>query len=916
MKAKSLLVAVFCISLSLPLGSAFGDGGVFIRRPSYTYADVFQPTQKVYIRWDGSQEKLLIQTKYEGPAEEMVWIVPVPSQPTVEKADGSIFQDLSKETLDPAIDCTDFLGLDMSAWTTAGGITSGSDTSVVEWYERIGDFDVALLRPVGGEDVNEWLNANGFATPEAINPVLADYVHAGWWMVAAKIAPEALTPITRDKLAKGTLHPLEMTFRSSACVYPMRLTRLVAGPVEELIYIEGPHHYEPATLAEGNWEITLFGGPVRTVPQDYRLSDMEYTLEIVEGRAQTEVKSCLTKLRRVFEPSEMTEDIVFRKLDLAQWLASKDLTPPTPPITPPDQRPDPRAQAEFERQVAGSAPVRIAQAATQYGRWRDPNGISPLVNALSAEALDKVIPPTQDFQPWPSPSAKFLFWWGTGKWSPLPTKEGWAAYPGCTHLRSCIWALGEIGVEHEIGQAAEEKLLECAHHDNEIIRMEAYVALTKVHSEGLGAFLIGRLTDVLCSGPWPVPWWPDFRAVAAELDVATDWILYCGAPEQRDAWIDMLRGFITGIDPNTLYDGGFERSVDIAWYWPEWIVWCTARTQDARLLPALEGLHARLSPEKANTVGPFLARVEAACGSADASAAVVRQVLDREAQILSAGQAPGTGGIMSLDNLYYSSIVPQSLRVRVLQRRGLACALFPMPIPAADATMRRALADETINDWYTLYLLTGIKKPQACDKEKLLRLWDSRDTDHRLLAIDVVYVWGDKKMLMDLYVDAEFAKVKSEIAWALAALKIVEGDFIIEEQVRDSWNADWLSLGKTFIHPDGTSRRGWYATGTLPMETGRNEQALWNYFHPISGILDDARLAILKRLTTDRTIHAGMRFDLLGKDYGGTDWGLPLLEQAARDILAADSSDATKNRINSMMKAVGNSGFAIDPPSD
>ena len=181
----------------------------------------------------------------------------------------------------------------------------------------------------------------------------------------------------------------------------MRLTRLVAGPVEELIYIEGPHHYEPATDADGKWEITLFGGPVRTVPQNYRLSDMEYTLEIMEGRTRTEPKNCLTKLRRVFEPNEMTEDIVFRELDLAQWLAGKNVTPPTPPqppttvTVPRGQQSDPNAQGDSNGQVASSALVRIAEAATQYGRWRDPNGIAPLVNALSAEALDQVIPPAE-----------------------------------------------------------------------------------------------------------------------------------------------------------------------------------------------------------------------------------------------------------------------------------------------------------------------------------------------------------------------------------------------------------------------------------------------------------------------------------------------------------------------------------------
>jgi hypothetical protein len=307
--------------------------------------------------------------------------------------------------------------------------------------------------------------------------------------------------------------------------------------------------------------------------------------------------------------------------------------------------------------------------------------------------------------------------------------------------------------------------------------------------------------------------------VAAELDVATDWILDCGAPEQKDAWIDMLRGFITGIDPNTLYDGGFERSVDIAWYWPEWIMWCAARTQDVRLLPALEELHARLSPSKADTAGPFLSRVEAACGSPEAIAVTVRQVLDDAAGIVSAGQAPGTGGIISLDNFYYSpAMVPQSLRVRIIHRRGLACAVFPMP--AADATIRLALSDENTDDWCALYLLGGIKKLQARDRERLLAIWDSGEAARQMLALDVLYAWGD------------------------------------------------------------------------------------------------ARLALLKRLAADDTIHAGMRFDLLGVDYGGTDWGLPLLEKAARDILATDLSATTVARIQSMMKSVGNSGFVIDPAAN
>ncbi len=105
MRAKSLLIAVSCINLLACLSAALGDGGVFIRRKTYTNADVLQPTQKVYIRWDGSQERLLIQTKYQGPAEEMVWIVPVPAEPTVEKGDSKVFDTLGLQTFHAGYFC-------------------------------------------------------------------------------------------------------------------------------------------------------------------------------------------------------------------------------------------------------------------------------------------------------------------------------------------------------------------------------------------------------------------------------------------------------------------------------------------------------------------------------------------------------------------------------------------------------------------------------------------------------------------------------------------------------------------------------------------------------------------------------------------------------------------------------------------
>ncbi len=485
---------------------ALGDGACSFRGTS-EYEDVRQPTQKVYIRWDGSQEKLLIQTRYEGPAEEMVWIVPVPSQPTVERGDAAIFDELHNETVEPDLSFTDFAGLQMHG-ATAGVDGSGGST-VAEWHRRVGDYDVVLLRPVGGEDVIQWLNANGFAIPDEIAPVLEDYIREGWWMVASRIHPEALTDITRDKLADGTLHPLEFAFESSACVYPMRLTRMAAGPVEELIYIQGPGHYEPATFADDQWEIGLHGGPIRHVRNSYNLSDVECVTEIVEGRSVTTDERCVTRLRRVFQPEEMVDDLYFARLDYAKWLASDD-------------------------------PLRMAQAATQYGRHRDPNGIPRLLAALSPEALDQVNPAPEDYHENLPLSARIFSPWGVYVWSyywdDYAYREGEDDYlrMGCTHVRSCIWALGEIALEHEVTDSVEEALVRCAEHDNQLVRMEAYLALMKLRSERLGPILVGRVTDVLgcCSAP-PAIWTYDMPPVYAEMEIVAEWILRFGAVQEK-----------------------------------------------------------------------------------------------------------------------------------------------------------------------------------------------------------------------------------------------------------------------------------------------------------------------------------------------------------------------------------------------
>jgi len=714
---------IFLIGVLLPAAVALGDGIIRVRWNND--ADIFQPTQKVYIHTDGVQERLVVQTKYTGPAEEMVWLIPVPAKPTVERGDPNLFEELSKQTRWLDISRTDFVGLHL--FTSMGG---GRNRDPVEWRQRIGDYDVALLAPVGGETVIEWLGANDFGVPDEAVPILLDYIANAWWMVAARIHPDALTEITREALAEGTLHPLDMTFPSAACVYPMRLTSLAAGPVEELIYVEGPHHYQPATLAHGDWDIRVYGGAQRSVLDEYASSAIDQPLEILAGEVTTNHERHLTKLRRVFAPEEMTDDLVFE-------------------------------QMSYERLIASDDPDRIAQAATQFGRHRDPAGIPSLLTAIAPEALEQAVPAPEHYAQGLRPSARTL------------SSEGLDHHPEvCWHLLSCIWALGEIAVEHEGLSALEEPLLRCARHDSQLIRMEAYTALTKLRTESLGPTLTERLGQVLDSFPHPMVAVDLFESVIAiaELDMVLDWIERFGATQENEAVVKTLADMLTRLpsEPNDLGDPVWPQ---LAYGWLPWTVWRAGVTQNAQLLAPLQEFHARLAPEAEGAIDELLLGAEAACGSSEA-VAILAQRLVEEQNELEVGQSNGYAYRPS----WWRRNVRYDLRDWMLAQLSEPSPYYHSEPPSAvrDAIARVALETEGLSDWGILYLLGHIGEPQVQDEERLMEVWDRNTGPIRVVAADLLYVWGDSETLLRLYEQTDAVEVQEEIAWVLGELGIWE----------------------------------------------------------------------------------------------------------------------------------------------
>lgn len=210
--------------------------------------DINEPTQKAIILHDNGREDLVLQVKYEGPAEEFGWLVPVPSLPDVRKGSMDCFYELSKLT-------------QQTQQVARMGISAGPgshteyDSVNINKIETVGAYEVAILSAGNAAKLTEWLDANGFEFPKEKQDVLDGYIKKHWQFVAVKINPKesgfvvrhggqkimpakkTIPESTRAKLASGELNPLVISFDSAKCVYPLAISSVNGKPSELSLYV-------------------------------------------------------------------------------------------------------------------------------------------------------------------------------------------------------------------------------------------------------------------------------------------------------------------------------------------------------------------------------------------------------------------------------------------------------------------------------------------------------------------------------------------------------------------------------------------------------------------------------------------------------------------------------------------------------
>ena len=122
------------------------------------------------------------------------------------------------------------------------GAGSGAPTGGIDVIGRdvIGGYDVTRLRADDAGALDTWLDENGYTLPDGAEPILDDYVEAGWRYVAIRLASGAA----------GALKPLRVAFDTDAPVYPMQLSQLATTPVDLTLYVLSDGERTVAGLTE------------------------------------------------------------------------------------------------------------------------------------------------------------------------------------------------------------------------------------------------------------------------------------------------------------------------------------------------------------------------------------------------------------------------------------------------------------------------------------------------------------------------------------------------------------------------------------------------------------------------------------------------------------------------------------------
>lgn len=223
----------------------------------------FVTDHRMVVSISKEQTVLWDQVRFTGAPSEFAWVLPVRDGARVELARDEWIQLLDAAT-QPSVKGPDVACRNGSSGGSSGGCSStmslaGSSSTSDEraigdgGYQSsagvevvaqavVGPYDAVTVRSSRGEAIHFWLRINGFAVPDAIEPILSSYTADGFDFLALRLRPNTGT---------SAMQPVRIVMPGAVSTLPLRMVAAGAGAKVGLtLFVVSEGRYAPGNFPQ------------------------------------------------------------------------------------------------------------------------------------------------------------------------------------------------------------------------------------------------------------------------------------------------------------------------------------------------------------------------------------------------------------------------------------------------------------------------------------------------------------------------------------------------------------------------------------------------------------------------------------------------------------------------------------------
>lgn len=291
---------IFSLLVFVP-STLFADG-VLISPPA---SEILELNQLAVLKHSGDSEELCIVVRFEGNTNDFAWIIPAPSQPSVDPASRWLFDELAHLSRpiyrDRGMEC----GCEREPVFGPGGYDGtgrvGEGGVDIVGEGTVGLLNYLILHATEPGVLKDSLESWGYGYPGEAESLFRYYIEKGWdYFVAARADTSGVGGW--PGYYYGNLQPLKISFESAHPVYPMKISSLSSGGTELVLYVIAQHRmtFDGSTLK--------FAQSITNEELDWIREQYPSLVELFQGAR------FLSKLGKWFDEEEM-EDITPRQAE-------------------------------------------------------------------------------------------------------------------------------------------------------------------------------------------------------------------------------------------------------------------------------------------------------------------------------------------------------------------------------------------------------------------------------------------------------------------------------------------------------------------------------------------------------------------------------------------------------------------------